>query len=169
MFWHNVERRLNAIFAQLSQAERRGLGTTAKSGYYRAAIILLCTVVEGLVYQLVKEHTSNSGNIIDRACEHKELCKIPKRALSARNDLCVCEKQMKDVHIDDSGVTFGKLNIYLKNKGIVTNSEYIMLDKVRIERNRVHLQGLSSSDTGYSKAKFNDMSKPLNFLIKKLK
>jgi hypothetical protein len=126
-------------------------------------------VIEGLVYQLVKEHTSNMGNVVGETCEHKELHKIPKKIINTRSDLCVCEKSVKDVHIDDSGVTFGKLNVYLKNKKIVTNSEYKVLNKVRIERNRIHLQGLNSSDTGYSKAKFNDISKPLGFLVKKLK
>ena len=69
------------------------------------------------------------------------------------NEICICEKLIKNVHIDDSGVQFGKLNLYLKNNKIINQREYRILDKVRNERNKIHLQGLKFTDTGYTKDK----------------
>ena len=168
MFWQNVKRRLTAVAILLRQAEIKGISNTAKSSYYRAATILLCSVIEGMVYQLVKKHTNKAGNIIDKSYDHKQIHKIPNKVFGMGNEICICEKLIKNVHIDDSGVQFGKLNLYLKNNKIINQREYRILDKVRNERNKIHLQGLKFTDTGYTKDKVKGISKPTDFLTNKL-
>lgn len=167
MFWKNLERRITAIAIQLGHADAPGVGTVAKSSYYRAATILLCTAVEGMVYQLVKKHT-NPHNRIEKIKDLKELHKVPRSVFGTVGDVYLCERVYRDLCIDDNGVTFGKLNNFLKNRGIISDAEYKMLNLVRKERNKIHLQGLSVSDTGYTKSRFNEISKPLDFLTNKL-
>lgn len=167
IFWENLERRIIAMAIQLNHTEKPGVSNMAKSSYYRAAIILLCTAIEGMVYQLVKKHTQ-PNNSLGQTKHFQELHRIPQNIFGSPGIFCLCEQVKKNIHIDDNGVGFGKLNLFLKNKQLITEGEYEMLDLVRIERNRIHLQGLSNDDTGYTKTKFNKISKTLEFLLKKL-
>jgi len=96
--------------------------------------------------------------------ENIERQKISKKVLSLKNDICICEKVTKNVHINDNGVDFGKLSVYLKNKKILSPAEYNLVDWVRKERNRIHLQGLSNPDTGYTKHKVEKIGKVIMFL-----
>jgi len=168
-FWNNLERRLTAVAIQINHAEKEGVANVAKSAYYRAAIILVCTIVEGLVYQLVKKHSGASPHIIDNGKEYKEIQELSSTAIGSSKKLWVCEKIKTDVCIDDNHVGFGKLNVYLKNKGVITPDEYRALDRIRVERNKIHLQGVGSSDTGYTKRKFNSITSVLPFLLRKLR
>lgn len=168
MFWGNLRRRLTAAVIFLGQARKKGISNTAKSSYYRAATMLICTIVEGLAYQLVKIKTDHIGNVIEEYTEHKQIHSIPKSIFGTKNEVLICEKVKKDLHITDNGAGFAKLNLFLKNEGIISVREYRALERVRIERNRFHLQGLGSSDTGYTKVRFINFSKPTDFLTKKL-
>lgn len=166
IFWENLTRRFTAVAIQLNHVEKEGISNTAKSAYYRAAIILICTIVEALVYQLVKKHAQKNLLVIDKS---KEYVEVQELKIVPDQNFVICEKKKKDVHIDDSGVTFAKLNLYLKNKQIIDNDEYEALNAVRVERNKLHLQGVGSRDTGYTKNKFNSITEALPFLIGKLK
>ena len=168
MLWVNIQRRLVAVGIQVEHAETGGISNTAKSSYYRSAIILSCTVVEGMVYELVKKSTTHIGNIVGSSFEHKERSKFPKAAFGITQDIIFCEKVRKDTHIDDSGVDFGKLNIYLKNNRIVSDKEFALLNWIRLERNKIHLQGLSTPDTNYTKAKVEKIGKAIVLLVSKL-
>ncbi|XOA43047.1 MAG: hypothetical protein ACKKMO_01065 [Candidatus Nealsonbacteria bacterium] len=167
MFWQNAKRRFIAVAIQIGHAQKRGISNVAKSAYYRSATVLICTIVEGMVYQLVKEHTKSRGNIIGNRKELKRLHQIPETVFKCK-DVFMCKENQKDIHIDDKGVTFDKLNIFLKKNKIVTAKEFRVLDYVRRERNKLHLQGLNARDIGYTANRINKVSKPLDFLLKKL-
>lgn len=167
MFWRNTTRRLTAIAVQLGHARNPKINTVAKSSYYRSATLLLHTIIEGAVYQLVKKHAAPSHNL-EKIKEHKKLHEIDKSVFGTTEDVYICEKVVKDLHIDDNGVTFAKLNLYLKHKGIITSTQYRNLESIRKERNKLHLQGLTTSDTGYTKKKFSKATKTLDFLFKKI-
>lgn len=168
MLWVNIKRRLVAVGIQVEHGEKKGISNTAKSSYYRSAIILSCTIVEGMVYELVKKSTAHVGNIVGSSLDHKERLKFPKAAFGITQDIIFCEKVRKDTHIDDKGVDFGKLNIYLKNNGIVTSDEFALLNWIRLERNKIHLQGLSTPDTNYTKRKIEKIGKAVVLLVSKL-
>ena len=167
MFWQNAKRRFIAVAIQIGHAQKKGISNVAKSAYYRSATVLICTIVEGMVYQLVKEHTKAKGNIIGNKRELKKLHQIPE-TIFERKDIFISKESQKDIYIDDKGVTFDKLNKFLKKSKVVTPDEFKKLDYVRKDRNKLHLQGLSRRDTGYTKNKFNKVSEPLDFLSKKL-
>jgi len=69
MFWDNLDRRITAVAIQINHAEKGNVANIAKSAYYRSAIILICTIVEGLVYQLAKKHAGPHPHIIDNGKE----------------------------------------------------------------------------------------------------
>lgn len=167
IFWDNVKIRIAAVAVQLDHAKEKGISNVAKSAYLRAATILICTIVEGMVYQLVKEHTKSQSNKITTTEELKKLHQIPK-TIFKRGDIFMCERIEKDVCIDDDGVSFAKLNSFLKKNKIISATEFRKLDYVRKERNKLHLQGLSIRDTGYTMHKVRKVSEPTDFLSKKL-
>lgn len=167
MFLTNLKRRITAVAILISQVEKKGISTTAKSAYCRAAIILICSIIEGLVYHIVKKSIGSSPYIIEKRNNYIQLQDLGSN-INSEKKLCVCEKKNVDISIDDTSVGFGKLILYLKNKKIVTEKQYIVLEKVRKERNRIHVQSLESPDTGYSKKKMILISSALPILISKL-
>ena len=116
MLRENVKRRLDAAGRLLEHTEAAGIGNAAKSSYYRSAIILLCTIIESLVYELVKKNTAPPKHIIGVATEYVEKFKIPAGALGTQADLSICEKARKNIEIDDHAADFGKLNLFLKKE-----------------------------------------------------
>lgn len=169
MLWENMARRMRAIGHLLALTETGGVSNTAKSSYYRSGILLICTVVEGLVYELVKHSSANDGHVLWQIKNHTKKHQIPATVFGTAADLLICEPISKDVRINDDGVDFGKLNLYLKNRKLITPAEYRMLNNVRKERNRIHLQLMTTPDTGYTQNKVEMASKPLPFLVRKLK
>lgn len=167
MFWPNVKKRITAVAVQLAHARKPGISNTAKSSYYRSATLLYYTIVEGAVFELAKKHTA-PHYLIDEVKKFKEVHKLPKHISGTLTELYICEKIKEEIHIQDSGVTFGRLNLFLKHKGIISTEEYKKLEYIRKERNKLHLQGLNSLDIGYTKNKFNRTADSLNFLLKKL-
>ncbi len=168
MIFENAKRRLHAVGVLLENISATGISNNTKSSYYRSVLILLSTIVEGLVYELVRRSTISTGHVVDEKTEHAEKYKIPAAVLGAKNDYYLCEKTKKKVLIADNGVTFGVLNNYLKNKRIVSLAEYKLLDWSRKERNKLHLQSLTLPDTGYTKSKIDKMGSAVFFLLKKM-
>lgn len=168
MLWNNAERRVDAATRLLGHAETSGIGNTAKSSYYRSAIILLCTVVEGMVYELVKKHTTSPKHVFNTNSKFIEKYRISAGVLGNAEPIYICIKQDEEVSINDKGADFGKYIIYLKNNNLVTKSEYENLNWARLERNKIHVQGLTTPDTGYTKAKIEKIGKIISFLEKKI-
>lgn len=168
MLEENVKRRLTAVAVQLALADKKGVSNVAKSSYYRSSAILTCTVIEGLIFEIAKRNTASNGHIIDKVVEHEQKYRIPKSVFSTPDDLFLCQRLEKNLLVTDSGVTFAKLNVFLKNKKLVSEKEYKELEYVRKERNKLHLQSISKSDTGYTKARVVKVSKPLAYLVSRL-
>lgn len=167
MLWRNVERRIEAIAQLLKQAEKSGISNTEKSSYLRSAITILATVVEGLVYELTRRRTSPSHKVGEKT-DHIAKQHIKHTTLGTTNGLCICEKVTSDINIDDDGVTFAALNNYLKNHAVISKVEFSQLNWVRKERNKLHLQGLRTPDTGYTRAKINRLGLCIDLLLSKM-
>ncbi|MCP6718000.1 MAG: hypothetical protein KJI70_00430 [Patescibacteria group bacterium] len=166
-FWQNIKRRATAIAVYLEQANKKGISNVAKSAYFRSATVLICTIIEGMVYQLVKMYSKKTGNIVGVKDEFKGLHQIPRNVFK-EDAVFICKKIKKNINIDDKGVTFEILNRYLKRNKIITPSEFKQINYVRIERNKLHLQSLDTRDTGYTINKLKKVSKPADLLSKKI-
>jgi hypothetical protein len=168
MLQENVERRLGAAGRLIEHSETPGLGNAAKSSYYRSAIILLCTIVEGLAYELAKKHTTAPKHIIGRTTKYIDKHSIPSGALGTSGNLTICDKIKIDFGIDDDEATFAKLNIFLKNENVVPLSIYNSLNWTRIERNKLHFHRLNTPDTGYTRAKIERISRLILTMYRRL-
>lgn len=168
MFWGNVRRRIRNIILLLENAEQKGISNKTKSSYYRAAMILACTLVEGMVYELARKSTIGTDHVVGDRTEHKEKHPIPSAIFGTANHHCICEKVKTIRHLDDKGFDFSEMNMFLRNKRIIPISVYENLEWVRKERNKIHIQGLTGKDTGYTKAKIDRTAGAFGFLIGKV-
>jgi len=166
MLQENLERRITAIAIQIGHAEAKKISNVARSAHYRSAIILTCTVVEGLVYNLVKKKTAGGKRAVETKVEYKKLHSVPKSVFGKQGIVIMQEKEKK-LFVSDEELSFQKMNRFLKRKKIITDSEFNKLEYVRRERNRIHLQALNDLDTGYTKQKLQKVTEPIEFLTEK--
>jgi hypothetical protein len=169
MIWDNILRRLNAIklIIQNTNKENGQLNTIEKSSYYRSIIIIFYTVIEGLVYELVKKETTAPDHVFEKTEVFKSICTIKSSTFGIPKGVKLYRKEKKDLKIDDNGATFGKLNLFLKNRKIISPKEYSLIEWARTERNKLHVQGLTKPDIGYTFKKVKKASKVAEILVKK--
>lgn len=164
--YKNSARRLKAATNLLQLASEKGVSAIKKSIYYQSAMILYCSIAEALTHELVWKLTYHDGNIVSETTEYKELLKIKSTTLYSKDDLYVCAKNKKKLLLSDAD--FGKYIIYLKNTKSIPNSKYKQLDWIRRERNKIHLQGISGSDIGYTKRKIERVASCIDYLLERL-
>jgi hypothetical protein len=165
----NIGRRLDAAGILLAHTRVPGVSNLRKSSYYRSAIVLLCTVVEGMVFEYVKKNTTAPDHVVGTTWQTVERHKLPASIMaSTGNGYFVHERLKKDILITDNGFDFGKLNLYLRNHSLISAKEFSELNWVRKERNRIHIQGLSTPDIGYTNAKIERISDAIRIMLNKL-
>lgn len=170
MLIKNISRRIDSVTIILANIFKPNLSNSVKSSYYRSALILLYTVVEGLTYELVKRSTKHIGHVLGEKITLAQKQQIKAHVFGSQNDFCICEKIKKNILISDTNgdADFGKLIIYLKNSNLISKTEYELMNWVRIERNKIHLQGLTLPDVGYNKSKLRKTNKIIEILLKKI-
>lgn len=168
MLWENILRRLNAVKC-LAQHVRTitGLSTREKSSYHRSILIILSSIVEGLLYEIVKKNTVAPDHVFSSSVEYGEVCNIKSAVLGTTSDVHLYRRKNVDMTINDEGATFARFNLFLKHKKLINTRQYQTLEWVRKERNRLHIQGLVESDIDYTDAKVNRVSKAIKFLLDK--
>lgn len=169
MIWRNILRRLDAVRCLLGYVKGlRGLSTKEKSSYYRGILIILYSIAEGMVYEIVRKNTTVPKHIFDKTVKYTEVTKIKATVLGTTTDVHLYRRQNIDLGINDDGANFSRLNLFLKHKRLVNQKQYNTLEWIRRERNRLHVQGLANSDVNYTDAKVQRTSRALKFLMTKV-
>lgn len=163
IFLSNIERRFVDITVQVSHASQKNISNQAKSGYYRFAILLACTIVEGLLFKIVSQHLNQNGGNMGMATIYKDPHQIPPKYHSGNVVLCMQEK----VPILLSNQTkFSELIKFAREKSIITKKEKMKLEKVMRLRNKIHVQSLEQKDNGYTKKKLDEIFESIDELVK---
>jgi hypothetical protein len=164
IFFNNIKRRIIDITVQTRHASKKGISNQAKSGYYRFAILLACTIAEGLLFRLVKKYLDKNGGKMGEAIIYKYPHNIPPRYLKEKTVLCIQEK----VEINLSNKTkFNDLIEYSSKNKLISNKEKTKLINMMRLRNKIHLQSLEEKDGGYTKQKLDDIFSIIDYLAKK--
>lgn len=164
IFFNNIKRRMIDITVQVKHASQKGISNQAKSGYYRFAILLACTISEGLLFRLVKENLDKNGGKMGEAIVYKYPYNIPPRYLNNKTVLCIQEK--KEILLSNQ-TKFSELIQYANKNKIINEKEKIQLEKIMRLRNRIHLQSLRKQDSGYTKKKLDKVFNVIHCLVKK--
>jgi hypothetical protein len=164
IFLYNIERRMVDIGVQVEHALKKGISNQAKSGYYRFAILLACTVVEGLLYKIVKKYIDNTNGYMSITTSYKEPHHIPEKYLNEKAVICIQEK--KEIGITNQ-TKFSETVKYAYKNNLINETRKKQLEKIMRLRNRIHIQSLDGKDGGYTKKKLDDIFDAIDFLLKK--
>ena len=164
IFFNNIERRIIDITVQVRHASKKGISNQAKSGYYRFAILLACTIAEGLLFKFVKKYLDKTGGCMGVAIAYKDPHNIPDKYTKEKTVLCI----QKKIEISLSSQTkFSELIEYASKNKLISKKEKIKLVGMMRLRNKIHLQSLEDKDGGYTKQKLDDIFSIIDYLAKK--
>jgi len=162
----NIEHNIKLIAVQYVHAQE--VPPSARSGYYKVAILLASSVAEALVYELVKRHSFINSLPVAESVIFKSRQQLSQKfkCEGSSNRLAICEKQEEIKNADE--VTFMELNRYCKRHKVVSQAEFSKMEYVRKTRNRIHIQSLEKKDVGYTKKLLEKVSSVIDFISLKL-
>ena len=161
----NVNLVLNQIVIQVRHADNvRG---RARSGYYKVAILLAATVVEALAHSILKLKLNDGATPPLGGWECYESYNLPKSHQPTTHLLSVC-KRRKSVFRLTNKTDFVRVNETCRDLGIFSSNFFQKIDRVRIMRNRIHLQSLNRVDSSYTKKQLDSVGYVINKLIDKI-
>lgn len=165
VFLKNIERRMIDIAVQTTHASEKGISNQAKSGYYRFAILLACTIAEGVLFKIVKKHLDETGSFIGSSITYKNPHHIPNGYLINNSVLCI---QVKENISLSSQTKFSELIKYANINKLISDKRKNGLEKAMKLRNKIHIQSLDGEDNGYTKKKLDDIFNVINYLMEKI-
>lgn len=164
IFFKNIQRRIIDIAVQTKHASQKGISNQAKSGYYRFAILLACTIAEGLLFRLLKNHIDKNGGSMGVSVVYKNPHNIPDKYTKEKTVLCI----QKKIEISLSNQTkFSELIDYASKNNLISKKEKTKLENMMRLRNKIHLQSLDNKDSGYTKRKLDNIFIVIDYLAKK--
>lgn len=164
-FNKNVEWNLEQIAVQVGHAEK--VRTRARSGYYKAAIILAAAIVEAISYKVLEQNNAVEMPYEDWQCVRTSL--LPQQYKSDKGErLGICER-IRPKFILNRFTDFKKVNEVCFELGIFSNKLFNKIEKIRKLRNKIHIQGLDNLDRSYTKSELEFISSVMNELLSKVK
>ncbi|NCO24987.1 hypothetical protein GW901_00470 [Candidatus Parcubacteria bacterium] len=163
-FTENIRWNLEQIVVQFRHAEK--VKGRARSGYYKAAIMLAASVVEALAFKILSESNLKMP-LGDWQCKNSSF--LPEFCQSKNGyKLSVCER-IQPVFKLERNTDFKKVNEICLELKIFSKRFFKKIEKVRILRNKIHIQGLGNIDRSYTKKELEFVSSVMNELLNKLK
>lgn len=161
----NIRWNIKLIAVQRLHAEQAK--TRARSGYYRLAILIGSSIVEALIYVLLRKQIGPSG-VLFKECQHKESASFPGSFIPLGEDWVMCKRQEVEIRLS-SRTDFIHLNNACKECGIYGIQIHKRVNAIRELRNRIHLHGLTRVDRRYRMQDLNKVSSVIYALFRLLK
>ena len=128
-----------------------------RSGYYKAAFLFAASAIEALAYLIVKNFCSkNKEAVYPTEISFNLLHTFPDDLFNNKDGpVGIYEKSAKQILWKD-GIAFHKLNKIISDNAICNEKIYANLEKVREQRNRIHIQSLEQTDHQYTEKDVSD-------------
>ena len=163
-FNKNVSWNLEQIAVQVGHAEK--VKGRARSGYYKAAIILAASIVEALAYKILESNSSLPMPLEDWKCVNSIF--LPNKFRSDNGErLSICERKRCKFELNKQ-TDFKKVNEVCFSLKIFSKKLFSKIENVRKLRNKIHIQGLSNLDRSYTKKELEIVSSVMNELLDKI-
>jgi len=163
----NIVRRITDATVYWEQTQQKGISTRAKSAHFRAGIMVSATVVEALVFLLIRGKTRHLDPIIRTVTFQKPVYNF-KTSDPLFGGMVICRKEKEDVTLLGRKSTFQFMNQYCLEEGLITQKEFGRLEKTRDIRAGFHVFTLAGKDRGYTAPLFREMQEQISFLIDKI-
>ncbi|MFA5413250.1 MAG: hypothetical protein WC348_01790 [Patescibacteria group bacterium] len=164
-FKRNVLWNLEQVAVQVGHAEK--VRTRARSGYYKAAIILAAAIVEALVYKILEQNNTLKMPLEDWRCIRSNF--LSQRYKSDKGErLSVCERIRPQFELNKQ-TDFKKVNEVCLALKIFPKKIFKKIEKIRTLRNKIHIQGLDNIDRSYTKHELEFISSVMDELLSKIK
>jgi hypothetical protein len=128
------------------------VGGPARTGYYKAALLLTASLVEAVLYDLIEYKYRATPSLLDGVRTFKNsraistLHQLPNSIVVPGKELWICEVDRTRI---DRKTSFAELNKLALETGIIGQRLSRKIDRVRIKRNEIHLQIMSSTSRRY--------------------
>jgi len=162
-FAENVKWNLEQVAVQVGHAEK--VKGRARSGYYKAAIMLAASIVEALAFKILSKSKLEMP-LGDWQCKNSSFLPIFCQSKN-KNRLSVCER-IQPIFKLERKTDFKKVNEVCLKLGIFSQKSFKKIDKIRKLRNKIHIQGLSNLDRSYTKKQLEFVSSIMDELLGKI-
>ncbi len=151
----NLKRRARDVVVYDELAKQLGTSTVTKSAYFKAAILLEGTIIEGLVFYLIYRSAGNTKPLIISEPRYAVIHRFPEKVMKLLSDknVLLCKEKPEEIYLGGNMCSFKLMTEYCRDKKLVTQKEYRQLKRIRDFRNRIHLQSLTGPDNGYTNGK----------------
>lgn len=166
-FWKNLEWNLNQMIVQSEQA--KNVNGRARSGYYKSAILLGCSVAEALAHRLLSKRMGalKTEDVPFDDWECFDSKPLPDNYPAEGIKLAICRRRRPRFVLSDQTI-FKRVNEMCQKIGIFSVSEFEKIEWLRKEmRNKIHLQGLSDIERSWTKKDLDRVSSVIVFLVDK--
>jgi|GEM_PF-2673716 len=164
-FNKNVEWNIEQIGLQVLHAKK--VNGRARSGYYKAAIVLAASVVEALAFKLLEMNKEQEMPLNDWKCLNS--CFLPEKLKSANgNRLSICERKQEKFCLTKH-TDFKEVNEVCKKIKIFSDQFFNKIETVRRLRNKIHIQGLENIDRSYTNKDLEFVSSVMDEFLVKIK
>lgn len=166
IFEQNIKWNFAQVAVQSKHADQ--VNGRAKSGYYKAAIIIAASVVEALAYKILSDAENRGVELPLENWWCKNSYLLPENYKGSGDcRLSICERRQSKFKLDKF-TDFKRVNeICLKLK-LFDKNFFNEIEKVRNLRNKIHIQGLEDLDRSYTKKELEFVSPIIVKLLNKL-
>lgn len=163
----NLIRRIkdSSVYTELAENTKNN---SAKSAYYRAAIMVVASITEGLVIYLIRKHTNSDNPVVSRFVEKRSVYSFANLNPSMKG-VDITQEVQKPIKLHDRSCTIEVMNNYCLNEKLVTKKEFDRLEMLRKKRNSIHIQTLIDKDRGYTKAELKKAETVMSMLVGKIR
>jgi hypothetical protein len=135
----------------------------AKSGYYKAAILLAASIAEAFAFKILEKNNGLPMPPEDWRCVYSN--PLPSKYKSnTGNLLSICERIQPTFKLTTQ-TDFKKVNEVCKKLGLFDKKLFIRIERVRILRNKIHIQSLDNVNRSYTRKQLENVSSVINDLV----
>lgn len=135
----------------------------ARSGYYKSAIMLAASVAEAISFKILEKNNNLKMPLEDWKCIYSS--PLPARYKSERgNRLSICERSQPSFLLSKQ-TDFKKVNEVCKKLKLFDDKLFKKVEKIRVLRNKIHIQGLDNIDRSYTKKELVFVSSVVGELV----
>jgi hypothetical protein len=154
----NMKVTIGDVIVQYQQAQK--VQTRARTGHYKVAILLMASVVEALLYDIIDTKCA-ANPALWKTIQYKRYTKlhtIVGTKIGVSKDLYICREDIVDFQLGKKAM-LEQMNIFCRDAKIISLKQSLEIEYVMRKRNEIHLQGLASVNRTYTAAMLDRVAK----------